>query len=180
MAVQEPHAVMVHIERRTSHREFRRAFWPALDGFVVGPNHARRDALVSYPVQGGRELLRRFNAGLVSGRVVDRLSSFSSCGCIAGDQPRSTGAGVFLTIVHRAAFRTGQRAQCPAVTSTSGGKARAHSGIRNPHRGSNAHPGGKACSGGTVPSIVCKGCDRSVFKSGTASNNPRVYGCAAA
>ena len=34
---------------------------------------------------------------------------------------------------------------------------RVHSGIRNPQRGSKAQPGGMACSGGTVPSMVPKG-----------------------
>ena len=48
------------------------------------------------------------------------------------------------------AFTTGHLAQCPAETSTSGGRLRAHSATRNPQRGSNGHPAGTACGVGTV------------------------------
>ena len=41
-----------------------------------------------------------------------------------------------------------------------------HSGTRNAQRGSKAQPGGMACSGGTVPSMVSKGSARFGFKIG--------------
>src|SRR5438270_9759087 len=73
---------------------------------------------------------------------------------------------------------TGQRAQWDLFTSTSGGMARPHSGMRKGQRGSKAHPEGMACRGGTVPSMVSSGRVRSVARFGTACKRPRVYGYA--
>src|SRR5208337_5117357 len=68
---------------------------------------------------------------------------------------------------------TGQRAQWAGATSCSGGNLRAQSGTRNPQRGSKEQPGGMACSGGTVPSMVSSGWERFVFRSGTECRSPR-------
>src|SRR2546422_7632440 len=45
---------------------------------------------------------------------------------------------------------------------------RSHSATLDSQRGSNGHPGGRACSGGTAPSIVRSGRERSVLKVGMA------------
>src|SRR5581483_5672512 len=75
---------------------------------------------------------------------------------------------------------TGQRAQCPGVSSTSGGSAAAQSGSRRSQRDSKGHAATKDCGAGTLPSIVRRGCRRSVCRVGTACRSPRVYGCAGA
>src|SRR5207244_2956883 len=78
----------------------------------------------------------------------------------------------------RTAFTTGHLAQWLGATCNNGGSSAAHSATLDSQRGSNGHPGGRACSGGTAPSIVRSGRERSVLKVGMACSRPRVYGCA--
>ena len=70
------------------------------------------------------------------------------------------------------AFTTGQRAQCAALTSTSGGSLSAHSATRYAQRGSNGHPEGSCATFGTLPSMVANGTLRSVERVGIACNSP--------
>src|SRR5205814_10314010 len=63
------------------------------------------------------------------------------------------------------------RAVCASFAARKSGTAVVHSSRRNPHRGSNAHPGGSAVSFGTLPGIGVS-FPRSSF--GEAASSPCV------
>src|SRR6266436_1596121 len=86
----------------------------------------------------------------------------------------STARSCLSEYVHqiRGGFTTGQRAQCSGLTSTSAGSSTVQAAMRCGQRGSKGHPGGSWAMGGTVPSMVASGMERSVASVGMARSRP--------